>query len=87
MTSSDDSFYISLNGVKIRIGPADENEWAYFESLVRTDYDRCHPGESFEDLKQRARFSKEDQGLLLQWMQVAEQRSAERRASVQRVAA
>jgi hypothetical protein len=41
-------------------------------SWVRTEYERLHPGDSFEDLKRRARFSKEDKGLLREWLEVAE---------------
>ena len=41
------------------------------ESLVSRDYDRCHPGDSFADLKLRARFSKEDKGLLADWLSLA----------------
>ena len=68
---------IALNGFTTRIGPVDEAEWAYHESLVRADYEASSPGESFDDLKRRARFSKEDKGLLYQWMMVAAQRAAE----------
>lgn len=78
MGSSDNDFFISMDGVTIRIGPADEREWAYHESLVRADYDRCHPIETFDDLKHRARFSKEDKGSLRNWMAVAAQRAAQR---------
>jgi hypothetical protein len=41
------------------------------ESLIRSDYERCHPGDTWEDLKRRARFSKEDKGLLRDWMTLA----------------
>ena len=44
------------------------------ESWVRAEYERCHPQESFEDLKHRAQFSKEDKGLLRDWLEVAERR-------------
>ncbi|WP_249136571.1 hypothetical protein [Bradyrhizobium canariense] len=44
----------------------------YLESLIREDFERCHPGETLEDLKRRASFSKEDKGLLRDWMAVAE---------------
>jgi hypothetical protein len=44
------------------------------ESLVRAEYERCHLQESFEDLKRRAQFSKEDRGLLRDWLEVAERR-------------
>ena len=36
----------------------------YLESLTREDLELCHPGETLEDLKRRAAFSKEDRGLL-----------------------
>jgi hypothetical protein len=73
-----DGFHIFLLGVRQRIGPADGRTWGYPESLIRTDYDQCHLGETFDDLKRRAQFSKEDQGLLRDWMAVAAQRAAER---------
>ena len=47
------------------------------ESLVSRDYDRCHPGDSFADLKLRARFSKEDKGLLVDWLDLASRRREE----------
>lgn len=34
------------------------------DALARRLYDRCHPDDSFDELRQRARFSKEDRGLL-----------------------
>ncbi|WGD51442.1 hypothetical protein QA641_39350 [Bradyrhizobium sp. CB1650] len=47
----------------------------YLESLIREDFERCHPGET-QDLKRRASFSKEDRGLLRDWMAVAADRAA-----------
>ena len=47
----------------------------YLESLVREDYARCHPGETLDDLKRRASFSREDRGLLRDWMAVAAARA------------
>lgn len=41
------------------------------ESLIRRDYERCHPGDTLDDLKRRAAFSKEDRGLLRDWMAIA----------------
>ena len=41
------------------------------ESLIRRDYERCHPGDTLDDLKRRAAFSKEDRGLLQDWMAIA----------------
>jgi hypothetical protein len=40
--------------------PASEEEQAYLESLIREDFEQCHPGETLEYLKRRASFSKED---------------------------
>jgi hypothetical protein len=51
-------------------------ETTYLESLIREDFERCHPGETLEDLKRRASFSKEDRGLLRDWMAVAAARAA-----------
>ncbi|WP_342739713.1 hypothetical protein [Bradyrhizobium sp. B117] len=48
----------------------------YLESLIREDFERCHPGETLEDLKRRASFSREDRGLLRDWMLVAGARAA-----------
>jgi len=47
------------------------------ELWVRAEYERCHPQDSFDDLKRRAFFSKEDKGLLREWLQAAARRSAE----------
>ena len=53
-----------------------EEERAYLETLIREDFERCHPGETLEDLKRRASFSKEDRGLLRDWMAIAARRAA-----------
>lgn len=73
----DDRIRISLNGVTQPIGPLDPEERAHLEALVRSDYARLHPGDSFDQLKQRARFAKEDKGLLRDWMELAVRRAAE----------
>lgn len=57
-----------------QIGPPEGNEREYLESLIRSDYKRCHPDETLEDLKRRSRFSKEDRGLLRDWMALAARR-------------
>lgn len=75
MGTSESGFHIYRNGILDRIGPADEQEWAYHVSLIRADYERCHPEDTFEDLLQRARFSKEDRGLLSEWMAEAARRA------------
>ncbi|MGX9429572.1 MULTISPECIES: hypothetical protein [unclassified Bradyrhizobium] len=49
-------------------------ETAHLESLIREDFERCHPGETLADLKRRASFSKEDRGLLRDWMAVGRSR-------------
>lgn len=41
---------------------------ATVEDKARAAYDSCHPDDSFEDLKRRAAFSKEDRFLLRQWL-------------------
>ena len=75
MDTSETGFRIYTNGISKRIGPADEREWTYHASLIRADYERCHPEDSFEALLHRTKFSKEDQGLLCDWMAVAAQRA------------
>lgn len=57
------------------VRPNDETERTYLESLIRADFERCHPGDTPEDLKRRAAFSKEDKGLLRDWMALAAGRS------------
>ncbi len=57
------------------VRPANEAERAYLESLIREDLERCHPGETLEDLKRRASFAKEDKGLIRDWMAVAAKRA------------
>src|SRR5690606_28692755 len=52
------------------VRPKDEAERAYLESLVREDYDRCHQGETFDDMKRRIPFSREDRGLYRDWLAV-----------------
>jgi hypothetical protein len=37
-----------------------DNDRRYLESPIRTDYERCHPNDSFEDLKHRSHFAKAD---------------------------
>ena len=62
------------------LGAIDDGEQAYLgqaylESLIRADYERCHPDEKLEDIKRRAAFSKYDKGLLRDWMAVAATRA------------
>ena len=54
---------------------ANEAERAYLESLIREDFERCHPGETLEDIKRRSSFSKEDKGILRDWMAIAAARA------------
>ena len=37
------------------------------EELLRAEYERCHPDDSYEALVSRAAFSKEDRMLLREW--------------------
>ena len=65
-----------------------EAERPYLESLIREDYERCHPGETLDDIKRRAVFSKEDEGLLRDWMALAAVRAGVKSAApFKRVAA
>ncbi len=57
------------------VRPADEAERAGLESLVREDYQRCHPGETLDDLRRRGSFSKEDEGLYRDWLAIAAARA------------
>ncbi|MDA9420602.1 hypothetical protein [Bradyrhizobium sp. CCBAU 53380] len=59
-----------------RLDPAGAWDQTYLESLIHEDFERCHPGETLEDLKRRASFSREDRGLLRDWMAVAATRAA-----------
>jgi hypothetical protein len=51
--------------------PISEERQTYLESLIRKDYGRCHPGDTLDNLKRRAAFSKKDRGLLRDWMAIA----------------
>lgn len=63
------------NGVKQAIGPADSDTRVWYESLIRADYERSHPGDTLDGLKQRASVLKEDKGLLRDWMALAAARA------------
>ena len=58
------------------VDPVDDAERIYLESLIREDFARCHPDDSLDDMKRRSTFSKEDRGLLRDWMAVAAARAA-----------
>lgn len=58
------------------VSPADERERAHVESLIRNDFARCHRGETLDDIKRRASFSKEDRRLLRDWMAIAATRAS-----------
>lgn len=45
------------------------------EAAARAAYDACHPDDSFDDLRRRAAFSKEDRFLLAGWLAATERRS------------
>jgi hypothetical protein len=63
------------------VQPADTADRAYLESLVRADYDGSHPGETFDDMKRRISFSREDQGLYRDWIALAVARAETARAA------
>jgi hypothetical protein len=58
------------------VRPASEAERVYLEELIRADFAQCHPGETLEDIRRRASFSREDKGLLRDWMAIAAIRAA-----------
>jgi hypothetical protein len=60
------------------IHPASETEREYPESLIRADYERCHPEDTLDYLKVRALRSPNDAGLLRDWMAFAAGLSADR---------
>ena len=45
------------------------------EAIAREAYDRCHHDDTFEALKRRSQFSREDRGLLDQWLAYAGQKA------------
>lgn len=51
--------------------PQSEAEWRSLEAVIGEDFARCHPGETLEDIRRRAAFSKEDRGLLRDWVAAA----------------
>ncbi|WP_407116668.1 hypothetical protein [Bradyrhizobium sp. LMG 9283] len=65
--------------------PVSEEERNYLESLIREDFERCHPGDTLDHLKRRASFSREDKGLLRDWMAIAARRAAVDRAKAPRL--
>jgi hypothetical protein len=40
--------------------------------LARRAYEACHPDDTFDDLKRRARFTREAAGLLRAWIRAAQ---------------
>lgn len=59
---------ICLNGILAPVGFATAEHHAKIISHAMRKYEQCHPGDSFESLVERARFSKEDKGLLRDWL-------------------
>ena len=53
------------------VQPADETERLSFEAIIREDFACCHPEMTLDDLRRRAAFSKEDRGLLRDWIAIA----------------
>lgn len=50
----------------------DAKRQSMVEEVAREAFNRCHPGDSFDDMKRRAPFSKEDRYLLADWLAFAE---------------
>jgi hypothetical protein len=76
-----------LSNAHHHVNPSNEPERIHLESLIREDFERCHPGETLDDVKRRASFSKEDKGLLRDWMAVAATRAAAGRTTMSRALA
>jgi hypothetical protein len=53
-------------------------------ALIRADYERFHPGDTFEQLERRASFSKAAKGLVRDWLAVAAARLAAEEAGTTR---
>jgi hypothetical protein len=70
---------IMLSNSHRYVRPADDAERVYLESLIRDAFERAHPDETLADVKRRAPFSKEDRGLLRDWMAVAAVEAAARK--------
>ncbi|MGB3865846.1 MAG: hypothetical protein WBA29_09475 [Xanthobacteraceae bacterium] len=66
-----------LSNTQHFVEPVNNTERVYLESLIRDDFGRSHPDDSFDAMKRRAAFSKEDKGLLRDWMALAALRAAE----------
>jgi len=69
--AEDPTLYLAADGLMLPIEPGDPELRKEYEALIREDYARCHPDDTLEWLKHRARFSKLDQGLLHDWMAIA----------------
>ncbi|MGE3870612.1 MAG: DUF2478 domain-containing protein [Pseudorhodoplanes sp.] len=67
------------------IEPANAAERTYLESLIRDDYERCHPGETLHELKRRLSFSPGEQGLYRDWMALAALRAKRGREAGRRM--
>lgn len=65
---------MSEDGLLRLIEPENLELRTRYEQLIRADYEHCHPGDTLDALRHRARFSKEAQGLLRDWMAVAASR-------------
>jgi hypothetical protein len=57
------------------VRPKDETERTYLEALIRDDYEYCHPEDTFDDMKRRAAFSREDKGIYRDWLTLAAARA------------
>src|SRR5690606_34733041 len=78
---------ISALGLRLPIWHDDQQSLRYHETLIDAACARCRPRDTLADLKHRAVFSKEDQGLLRDWMAVAAERASERARARQRTRA
>ncbi|HEU4661313.1 MAG TPA: hypothetical protein VFS63_11685 [Pseudolabrys sp.] len=61
----------NMQNVSAVVAPQAHRKLSLAEAFARAEYERLHPDDTFDDLKRRARFSKEDEGLLRDWLAAA----------------
>lgn len=59
---------------------AEKSREVDLEKFIKEDFERCYPGETLDDFKRRASFSRWDKGVLREWMALAALRASAGRA-------
>jgi hypothetical protein len=55
---------------------AEKSREVDLEGFIKEDFERCYPGETLDDFKRRASFSRWDKGVLREWMALAALRAS-----------